>query len=600
MDPAQQPARSRKSHDDEFDDSKSEEGVFAPIHVPDADDEEQRREASLHKLRSQQSRSLERTWSLNDGVSISGDHLQNEDGGEVRTIETEEERRFTVGWDENDPMNPRNMAKARKWLIVIIVAMGSLCVTCTSSMYTTTYNQLMKEFNCSQEVATLGLSFFIWGLGIGPLFLSPLSEFYGRRNIYLVSFSLFLIWLIPCAVAQNIQTMLVCRFFNGLAGSAFLSVAGGTVGDMFDRHELAFPMMLYTASPFVGPEVGPLVGGFINQFTTWRWTFYVLLIWTGVLLISMVFLVPETYHPVLLRRKAQKMRKETGEDRWRAPIEKMNRSVAQTVLRSMYRPLLLLTLEPMCLNLCIFSAILLGILYLFFGAFQLVFDEVYGLVLWQRGLCFIGLFVGMVIAILSDPIWRRNYQRLERNHEQATQKTDDYQPEWRLPPAILGGPLVTIGLFIFAWTIYPDVHWIAPIIGSAVFGAGTILVYSGVFTFLVDAYPTFAASALAANSFSRSSFGGIFPLFGIQMYNNLGFHWATTLLGFLTLVMMPFPPCILAVDCMQYAECKGLSQPARPYVLILYILIPIFSGRYIFFRYGSRLRKKSRFATSQT
>ncbi|KAJ5605835.1 drug/proton antiporter YHK8 [Penicillium lagena] len=562
MDPVEQPTSSEKSHDDELEDSKSEEGVFAPIHGPDGDDGEQQREAPLHKLRSQTSRSLEPSWSLNDGISIHGDRPQDEEGGEAGTIETDEEQRFTVAWDENDPINPRNMTKARKWLIVIIVSLGSLCVTCTSSMYTTTYDQLMKDFNCSEEVATLGLSFFIWGLGIGPLFLSPLSEFYGRRNIYLVSFSLFLIWLIPCAVAQNIQTMLVCRFFNGLAGSAFLSVAGGTVGDLFDRHELAFPMMLYTASPFIGPEVGPLVGGFINQFTTWRWTFYVLLIWTGVLLISIFFLVPETYHPVLLRRKAQKLRQETGEDRWRAPIEKLNRSVAQTVLRSMYRPLLLLTLEPMCLNLCIFSAILLGILYLFFGAFQLVFDEVYGLVLWQRGLCFIGLFVGMVLAILSDPFWRRNYQRLERNHEKATQKTDDYQPEWRLPPAILGGPLVTIGLFIFAWTIYPDVHWIAPIIGSAVFGAGTILVYSGVFTFLVDAYPTFAASALAANSFSRSSFGGIFPLFGIQMYNNLGFHWATTLLGFLTLVMTPFP--------------------------------------YIFFRYGSRIRKKSRFATSQT
>lgn len=190
----------------------------------------------------------------------------------------------------------------------------------------------------------------------------------------------------------------------------------------------------------------------------------------------------------LLRRKAQKLRKETGDDRWKAPIEKMQRSVAETVLRSMYRPLLLLALEPMCLNLCIFSAILLGILYLFFGAFQLVFASVYGFTLWQRGLCFMGLFVGMIFAILSDPFWRRNYARLERNY-QATHKNDEFQPEWRLPPgefglvtehrqrlitfpAVLGGPLVTIGLFIFAWTVYPNVHWIAPIIGSVLFGAG--------------------------------------------------------------------------------------------------------------------------------
>ena len=104
----------------------------------------------------------------------------------------------------------------------------------------------------------------------------------------------------------------------------------------------------------------------------------------------------------------------------------------------MYRPILLLTLEPMCLNLCIFSAILLGIIYLFFGAFQLVFENVYGMVLWQRGLCFLGLLVGMSIAILSDPIWRRNYARLENNHLKATngseEFSEEFQPEWRLPP----------------------------------------------------------------------------------------------------------------------------------------------------------------------
>ena len=83
-------------------------------------------------------------------------------------------------------------------------------------------------------------------------------QFYGRRYVYLSSFSLFVIWVIPCAVAQNIQTMIVARFFNGFCGSAFLSVAGGTVSDMFPRSKLAAPMMLYTAGPFVGPEMGPL------------------------------------------------------------------------------------------------------------------------------------------------------------------------------------------------------------------------------------------------------------------------------------------------------------------------------------------------------
>ncbi|OJJ88078.1 MFS transporter [Aspergillus glaucus CBS 516.65] len=529
-------------------DGEGEGTTFAPIKSSDEN-------------RLQASRSIERSWSLNDGYSV---HTGDEQSGEKVDEEAGvtgggEVPEFVVGWDENDPMNPRNMNTERRWLIVIICSLGSLCVTCTSSMYTVTYDQIMQEFGSSHIVVTLGLSFFIWGLAVGPLFLGPLSEFYGRRYIYIISFAFFLIWLIPCAVAQNIQTMIICRFFNGIAGSAFLSVAGGTVGDLFNRHELSAPMMVYTSSPFIGPEVGPLVGGFINEYTTWRWTFYVLLIWSGFMLISIIAFVPETYHPVLLRRKARKLRKETGDDRWHAPIEKLKRSVAQTVLRSCYRPILLLVLEPMCLNLCIFSGILLGILYLFFGAFQLVFGNVYGFSLWQRGLCFLGLFVGMVFAILSDPLWRRLYARLEKNHENAVKKVDDFQPEWRLPPAIAGGPLVTIGLFMFAWTIYSSVHWIVPIIGSAFFGAGTILVYSGVFTFLVDAYPTYAASALAANGFTRSTFAGVFPLFGTQMYNNLNYHWATSLLAFLTLLMTPFP--------------------------------------FLFFRYGARIRKKSRFAT---
>ncbi|KAL4960962.1 MFS transporter [Aspergillus stella-maris] len=546
---------SEKSGDGDVDSEKPDIGVensFAPIKPATTADN-----THLQRLHSAASRPIERSWSLNDGYSCNNEADAEANAGGPQGPDTEDD--FTVRWEENDPDNPRNFNTLNRWMIVIICSMGSLCVTCTSSMYTFTYDQLTQEFGCSRLIATLGLSFFIWGLGVGPLFLGPLSEFYGRRNIYLTSFTLFLIWLIPCAVAKNIETMIVCRFLNGLAGSAFLSVAGGTVGDLFARQELGAPMMLYSSAPFIGPELGPLVGGFINEFTTWRWTFYVLLIWTGILLAMLALFVPETYHPVLLRRKAQRLRKETGDDRWQAPIEKLDRSITRTVLQSLYRPVLLLTLEPMCLNLCIYSAILLGILYLFFGAFQLVFGNVYDFNLYQRGLAFLGLFVGMAFAIASDPFWRRIYRKLEATHERAVGVADDFQPEWRLPPAIAGAPLVTIGLFIFAWTIYPSVHWIVPIIGSAFFGAGTVLIYSGVFSFLVDAYPLMAASALSANSFARSSFGGIFPLFGIQMYNRLGYNWATTLLAFLTLAMAPFP--------------------------------------YIFFRYGSRIRKKSRFAT---
>jgi len=152
----------------------------------------------------------------------------------------------------------------------------------------------------------------------------------------------------------------------------------------------------------------------------------VLVIWSGVQWVLILLFVPETYAPVLLRRKAIKLRKETGDDRWQAPIERMNKSVLKTVLWSCIRPFQLLFFEQMCLNLCLLSAILLGILYLFFGvrinwtqhvhskcscvqqAFALIFENNHGFNQWQTGLTFLGIFVGMVVGVNCDPLWRKN------------------------------------------------------------------------------------------------------------------------------------------------------------------------------------------------
>ncbi|TVY81241.1 Efflux pump atB [Lachnellula suecica] len=462
-------------------------------------------------------------------------------GIEANKVAAPENADYQVSFTgDDDPLSPRSMSNARKWMIVVIISTTALCVSCTSSIYAETYAQIMSEFRCSEEVATLGLSIFVVGLALSPMVLAPLSEFYGRKPVYIFSLLAFVIWKIPCAVAQNIQTLLIARFFDGLAGSAFLSVAGGTVGDLFPAKQLQAPMMLFTISPFLGPELGPILGGFINYYTNWRWTFWVMMIWAGVQWMMVTFLVPETYHPVLLRNEARRLRHTSGNESYFAPLEKIDRSVGVTVLRSTYRPFLLLALEPMCLNLCIYSSLILGILYLFFGAFNLVFINNHGFSLWQCGLSFLGMTVGMILGISTNPFWHKNYLRLLARHEQRTGSPGS-EPEYRLPPAIGGSPLITIGLLLFGWTTYSHVHWILPIIGSAIFGAGVVMIYSGIFTFLVDAYPLYAASAMAANSFSRSMFAAAFPLFGNIMFKNMGYQWASFTLAMISLAMAPLP-----------------------------------------------------------
>ncbi|KAG6311175.1 hypothetical protein E4U22_002882, partial [Claviceps purpurea] len=265
--------------------------------------------------------------------------------------------------------------------------------------------------------------------------------------------------------------------------------------------------------------------------------------------------------PILLQKKAKNLRKKTGDDRWTAPADKVQRSVVRAIGQSLLRPFQLLIFEPMCLNLCLFSAILLGILYLFFGAFPLVFGGAnHGFNAWQIGLSFTGIMVGMVLGVMTDPLWYRVRSKLVDKLEAETGVQGASEPEFRLPPAIMGSLLVPAGIFMFGWSSFPWVHWIVPIIGSCIFAVGNVLVFTSIFTFLVDAYPLYAASALAANAFVRCIFAAAFPLFGVQMYEKLGYQWASSLLAFLTVVMLPFP--------------------------------------YIFFRYGKQIRRKSRYAKS--
>jgi multidrug resistance protein len=151
------------------------------------------------------------------------------------------------------------------------------------------------DFHNSRIVSTLGLSSFVLGLAMGPMLLSPLSEFYGRKPIYVLSWLLHIVFIIPQAVTQHISVVVLFRFFDGFSGSAFLAVSGGTVGDLFSHDELQAPMALFSMSPFIGPSLGPLLGGFINYYTNWRWTYYVLIIWSLVVWLTILLLVPETH-----------------------------------------------------------------------------------------------------------------------------------------------------------------------------------------------------------------------------------------------------------------------------------------------------------------
>ncbi|KAF8486244.1 MFS general substrate transporter [Russula ochroleuca] len=442
-----------------------------------------------------------------------------------------DEKRYEAQLERED--DPQRLSLLRRWLAVATISISAHFVTFASSAAVFSLRGVRDSFHVGQEVATLSISLFVIGLGIGPLFAGPISEIYGRNIVYRMSFALFFVFSFPIAFAPNIGIFLMFRFATGFCGAAFLTVSGGSVSDMFPNATVGTPMAVYTVSSFLGPETGLLFSGFINENVSWRWTYYALIIWSFLQAVALVCFVPETYAPVILKWKAQRLRKSGGNKRYYAPLEKADISLGRSIFVSCYKPFQLLS-DHMIFLINLWCALVLGILYLTFEVFPIIFIGKHNFTKQMTGLTFLGIAFGNLIGLATTPYWNRRYRLF-------LEKNGDPPPEFRLVMGQIGGVLVSISLFCLAFTTYKDVHWIAPIIASVPFGTGIYFVYSSSFTYLVVAYRPIAASAMASNSAMRSSFAAAFPLFASQMYHRLGTVGATVLIAGLATAMAPLP-----------------------------------------------------------
>jgi multidrug resistance protein len=388
---------------------------------------------------------------------------------------------------------------------------------------------------------------------------APFSELYGRQVVFFGTFAAFVAFNAGAAGSQNITTLLILRFFGGAFGSSPLTNAGGVVADLFAAKERGLAMSVFSIAPFMGPVLGPIVGGFLGMTEGWRWVQGLMAIFSGVVFIWAIFVVPETYPPVLLRKRAVALSKLTGKVYMsRGDIDQGTITLGEAFSTGLKRPWILLFCEPIVLILSIYMAIIYGTLYMLFGAFPIVYRLGYG---WNEGISglpFIGVAIGM-IAALAYTIFYDNKRYLRCIEKSGTGFAT---PEDRLPPAMVGAITLPIGLFWFAWTNYPTFPWAASVCAAIPFGFGMVLIFLSIMNYLIDAYTIFAASVLAGNGILRSLFGAAFPLFTMQMYTNLGVHWATTIPAFLALACLPAPFLLYKYGAAIRKKCKYAAQSA--------------------------------------
>jgi DHA1 family multidrug resistance protein-like MFS transporter len=354
---------------------------------------------------------------------------------------------YVVEFDgPDDPLHAQNWPLRKKLITSAMLAYTTVTATFTSSIFSAGTFAVAEEFHVGVEVGVLGTSFFVLGFAFGPTLWAPLSELKGRRLPIVLSIFGFSLFTIATATAKDIQTVLICRFFAGFFGASPLAVVAAVFSDMFDNRTRGTAIAVFSMTVFTGPMLAPFIGGFIvDSYLGWRWNEYIPAFMGFFAFILDLFFLNESYPPVILVGKASELRRRTKNWGIHAKQEEIEIDFKELVSKNFLRPLRLLFTEPIIFLLSLYMSFIYGLLYLFFTAYPLVFEGVYGFNPGQSGLTFFGMIIGELLAtfsiILQVPWYNR---KLAANNGIPI-------PEWRLPNMMVGGVCFAGGIFWFGW-----------------------------------------------------------------------------------------------------------------------------------------------------
>ncbi|KAL8893849.1 MAG: hypothetical protein Q9192_004861 [Flavoplaca navasiana] len=439
-------------------------------------------------------------------------------------------------WEQH-PANSVNWPERKKWRIVLVIATVILLVGLNATSVTTTGLVIAEHFHVADT--SFPHSFWpvtVWNTGaaIGPMVGMPILENFGIRKGYMLLYLIFTAMVIPQALAQNFATLLVVRAIAGFVGGVLQNVLEQVAPEIWTTEkERNLPITIYTFVYVSGVTLGPGLGAIVHELS-WRWVFYIQLIIYGAISPIVLFTIKETRGPIILSRLAK-----TDPSLAKAANELPHPKLLSLIYDAITRPAHLLFTEPVVFFLTLWAAFCFGLVFIMTQSIPQVYHTNYSFSDSASGLIQVSLWVGEAVGLVACLPQNAYYlSSAKRNKSDLGIPIPEARLPLSIPASFIG---LAGGLFWYAWSSFPHVHWMVPTIGLAFVGFAIMVIITAVDLYIADAYMKYAGSAIAAVALGENLFAAWLPLAAKNMYTTLGFQWASSLLGFVAVGLTAAP-----------------------------------------------------------
>ncbi|KAK9415226.1 putative MFS transporter [Seiridium unicorne] len=438
---------------------------------------------------------------------------------------------------EHDAENPLDWPAPYRWGIVALLAFMAFTVTFTCISVVPVANRIVADLDDGQTSKSASvLLVTIWELGeaAGPLLIAPLSEIYGRYPVINVCNVGFILASVLAALSQNSNTFIAARALTGVAVATNV-LSPAIIGDLFPSESRGTAMSLISLAPLTGGAVGPLISVAVAEGLGWRAVCWMSVILAGVAELGFLILFRETYKVPILRRKAARLRIETGNSALKTAFDEEAHSYAK-LWDAVLRPFLVLWGSSVLQMISLFSAVVFTFFYIMSTTLPDISEDVFHLEPTTTGAAYVGFSFGALISVLIlNRALDKVYVKLRDHHKGIG------QPEYRLPLVIIGAFTFPLTIAFYGWV--PQLHLPVPVLLLAIvlFGATLQFAFMPVLTYVVDAFGLYSASALTALIVTRCLMSTFLPLLTKPLVTSFGYGWGFTILAFIMLVFAPLP-----------------------------------------------------------